>query len=94
LGITLKDDTEVLNRLISTIQGAGMQIPPNLQHNADNPKRFVVHTKVHGRMGRGFIKPVYVPFDLAKDELGAYVEAQRLTQEFAVMIKPKGGKDV
>lgn len=92
LGIEFKDDTEILTRLVSSIQGAGMQVPPSLQHNADNPKYFLVHTKVHGRRGTGFNKWVMVPFDLAKDELGAYTEAQKLTQEFAIMIKPKGAK--
>jgi hypothetical protein len=89
VGVKLKDDTDTLKRLISSIQKAQMPVPQSLVERVENPKYFLVHTRVHGRRGVGFDKRVMVPFGLAVDELGAYTEAQKLTQEFAIMIKPK-----
>jgi hypothetical protein len=91
-GIELRDDTEMLKKLILSIQRGRMPVPQNILDRAENPKYFLVYTKVHGPKGRGFVKPVMVPFDLAKDELGAYTEVQKLVGGFAVMIKPKGVK--
>lgn len=89
LSVELVDKTEFTQRLIAQSAQAKMRMPAAIQKAIlEESKFFLVHIRVH-QGKKTFNQSVRLPFELAKDELGAYHTVQKVLGQFSKLIKPK-----
>jgi hypothetical protein len=91
LGVRLVDQSANLLPLINAYKMMHNTLSPALQHTMEREVRyFIVRVRMHYRGKKSREKELRVPFDVAKDELGAYNIIREALSEHAIFIEPKG----